>query len=515
MEIKHEHSSPVAAPPSLMKRARSPFDDTKRSDEKRQRTDDDIPTSDPEPNASEVRVEPSQQLLPAPDLQPSESIQSTKEVQPLVKSHTGTDPEPASDQEPLLSLKSAEGCQAVLETIPAAEPQQAAETQPEDDLHPASELGPAPRPQSVPELPLAADTNQKSEVDQVPVLEEDHAADIAALLAAHEADQMPDVAHSMADLDEITRMIQAAQEAALGTDHVPEDHPMPDFHADLGGTQLDHEHDLELGRLMASITSGLEHSVHGHDQENLHHDINNDTLPTPDVSPAAPVAAKRPTIWSNRAQYTRQTHILPTLGKVAVDILVSLSDQLLEETITAINDPDNGIGQEYGLLRSFFDTMRKQFSEDFPLLYPDQLAITSPEDREIIRIANLATSCASMFGANELGWPDLNASFLSTFVADGIEMASEEANLYLGLKTQMFLTLLESEQPKSKSQILEELFISGQEDALKRHHPGLPLASSETTFLADAEARKAMLLKESLDAASIRKYLGWQVDACN
>lgn len=506
MEIKHEASSPVIAPSptvtpvSPLKRARSPLDDIGRNEEKRQKTDGEGLIPDTSSSVKpEAGSEASRDLRPAPDLQ--RTPQAT-----LIQNPPETaDPTPPSERQAIPESQPAPEPQPVSEPQPAPESQPLSESQPASETHPVPEPRPEPETQAVDAMQSAPGSNSAPENDSAPNAVEDSAADIAALIAAHEAEQMPDIAHSMADLDEITKMIQAAQEAALGTEHMSEDHTMPDFHTEMNGTHLDHEHDLDLGRLMASITSSLEHGGDDHDNGNLNHEIGPEVVPTPELISSAPTAAKKTTIWSNRAQYTRQTHILPTLGKVAVDILVSLSDQLLEETITALNDPESPIGKEYGLLRSFFDTLRKQFSEDFPLLYPDQLDITSSEDREIIRIANLATSCASMFGANELGWPDLNASFLSTFVADGQQMADEEAKLYLGLKTQMFLTLLESEQPKSNAQILDELFLTGQKDALRKHHPDLPLAPSETAFLADAEARKAMLLEESLDSASIRK----------
>ncbi|KAF7530485.1 hypothetical protein G7054_g9548 [Neopestalotiopsis clavispora] len=394
MEIKPEPVSPEVAPPSPVKRARSPNEDAETSNEKRQKLDvvedQSLSKSDP---------------LPLPDL----GIEPTTEL----------DPTPVADAEPMTDID-------------------------------------------------------------------------------------PD---NVADMDEITKMIQAAQEAALA-DQVAQDHPASDFHNEVNGIGGDEDHthhDLDLNSIMASITNSLDA---GGDLDTngdlLNHDSTNDPLALPDLSASLQATPKKTTIWSNRAQYTRQTYILPTLGKVAVDILIALSEQPLEDTITALNDPDNStVGKEYVLLRSFFDSLRKQLSEDFPLLYPDQLDISSPEDREIIRIANLATSCASMFGANELGWPDLNTSFLSTFVAGGQQMATEEADLYLGLKTQMFLTLLESEQSKPRNQILEELFVTGQEDSLKKHHPDLPLAQSETKFLTDAEVRKAMLLNESHDQSSI------------
>jgi protein TBF1 len=155
------------------------------------------------------------------------------------------------------------------------------------------------------------------------------------------------------------------------------------------------------------------------------------------------------------------------------------------------------------MLKTAFDIQRKQLSDINPLLYPEHLNVTNGT-REVIRVVNLATACASVFGTNELGLEELNEHFLRIFVPENQEIPRDVAELYMGLKTQMFLAILESEQGKAKDQLLDDLFVTRLERALQEHHPNLPLTAAEHEFIANARARKAMLQNESTDNDSIR-----------
>lgn len=119
---------------------------------------------------------------------------------------------------------------------------------------------------------------------------------------------------------------------------------------------------------------------------------------------------------------------------------------------------------------------------------------------------NLATTCASVFGTNELGLEEVNDHFLRIFVPENHEIPRDAAELYMGLKTQIFLAVLESEQEKARDQFLDDLFVTRLESSLQEHHPSLPLTATEYEFIANAKARKAMLLNESTDMDSIRMF---------
>ncbi|KAI1855782.1 hypothetical protein JX265_012227 [Neoarthrinium moseri] len=321
--------------------------------------------------------------------------------------------------------------------------------------------------------------------------------DAGILENQHETDS------GIADMNEIVKMIEMAQQSAAKPE-AHEDHPMPDIQD--GNHHTSHDildHGIDINSIMASINNSLESGHEGTHDSEMHHDLLDHALSGADLSLSSQMTPKK-TIWTNPVRYTRQTHLLPTLGRVAVDILKTLSENSLEDTIGTLGEPESQVAKEYVSLRGFFDVVKKQFSADFLLLSADQLDITSPEDRDILRIANLATTCVSMFGANELTFPDLERIFVSTFIPYGQQMSAQVAELYLGLKTQMFLTLLEEEQTKPRDQVLEELFVTNQKSALENHHPDLPLSQAEIDFLANAEERKTMLFNESGDAASIQ-----------
>lgn len=314
--------------------------------------------------------------------------------------------------------------------------------------------------------------------------------------------------HADTDLDELARMIQNAESSAHDPLHLDENM------LDMGSASLDanfegvlhglHEsedpngmHDSEHSKMVDSILASLsQHDAADYISAGSQHPTDPDG--SHDIAMSEMLGKKR-SLWSNHEHYTRQAQILPTLGRVAVDILRALSEQSLEDTIATLNtESESPIWKEYLELKAFFDTLRKMFSDDFPLLFPDQLeGINTPEEHEMIRVANLATMCASMFGLNELGWPDLNNNFLQNFLAKSCPMTAAVSDLYLVFKTQMFFGLAESNPEASREELLEELFVTGVKDTLQQRHPDLPLTAVETQFLAKSEQRKTMLLEGS------------------
>ncbi|RYP78964.1 hypothetical protein DL769_003094 [Monosporascus sp. CRB-8-3] len=212
------------------------------------------------------------------------------------------------------------------------------------------------------------------------------------------------------------------------------------------------------------------------------------------------------TIWSNPAHYTRRKHIIPALGNLAVDILIAWSEQSLEDTMAVLgvgNDPDSEVAKEYTVLKSTFDAQRRLLSDDHPLLDAQKFNLAR-QGREVIRIVNLATLCASVFSTNEICWEELNEQFLKVFVAEDQALPQDAAELFLSLKTQIYLATLESEQQKPKDEVLEGLFTTELRERLQAHHPNIPLNETETRFIANAAARKAMLLNESNDPNNIQ-----------
>jgi hypothetical protein len=91
-------------------------------------------------------------------------------------------------------------------------------------------------------------------------------------------------------------------------------------------------------------------------------------------------------------------------------------------------------------------------------------------------------------------------------VPDGGELLKEPGELYLNLKTQMFLSAVsQEEQERTKEETLDDLFPASLGDTLRARHPGTDLTPSEVEFVNAANARKEYLQNDSTDADSICK----------
>lgn len=160
-----------------------------------------------------------------------------------------------------------------------------------------------------------------------------------------------------------------------------------------------------------------------------------------------------------------------------------------------ITQPDSKEAENYELLKTLFDYTKKVYARH-PFLDPFKLGFWDPADIEIIRKANLATFVSSVFGSQEVGFYYLNEHFLDVFVADGSRLLKTQAQLFLDLKTQAYISALTSGQC-SRTTILEDLFPADLEERLLSRRPGAKqLAPSEVDFLQRARNRCKSLLEE-------------------
>ncbi|KAI0181606.1 telomere repeat binding factor-domain-containing protein [Hypoxylon sp. FL1284] len=306
------------------------------------------------------------------------------------------------------------------------------------------------------------------------------------------------------DMDEIARLVQQAEASVM-----QQFQSEPNRTDSLPADDFDHFHDPHPD-ISHELSHDVSHDVPHDISNNVSHDVSHELpaiAPTIEPQPPTPVDDVEPrpeSLWSNPRDFTRRKHIIPALGSLAIDIITAWSEQSLEDTIATLSgDSDSDIAKEYAQLKIAFDAQRKLLSEAHPLLTPKQFNFTS-ETREVLRVINLATVCASVFGFNELGLGEINDHFLDIFVPENQEVPRDVADLYLGLKTQIFLAVLEGDQEKARDQMLDDLFITRLEPGLQEHHPSLPLTAVEHEFVASAKARKAMLWNESIDVDSIQ-----------
>ncbi|KAI1266311.1 hypothetical protein F5Y18DRAFT_416638 [Xylariaceae sp. FL1019] len=320
------------------------------------------------------------------------------------------------------------------------------------------------------------------------------------------------------DLDEIARMVQAASENAMRNFHSPpepelevekhpqpqpqprpqsqpEPQPQPEYKPDDYKPEPVPEHRAQVPThgldIMEHVESSIENPLDGMFDE-------------VDSPPKDSDESRPDTLWSNHRDYTRRKHVIPALGALAVDILIALSEQTLEDTLQKLCDQKTDIAEEYEVLRKFFDLHRKQLLNGKDgFLNADELGCQD-ETREVIRIANLAAACSTIFSANDITLEEVNNHFLEIFLPEGGELTYDTAELYLGLKTQLFLAVLEGDMERSKDDFLQELFVTGVEESLRAQHPNTPLNTTETDFLANTKTRKLMLLAASQPADNIQ-----------
>ncbi|KAI0502927.1 hypothetical protein F5B22DRAFT_631220 [Xylaria bambusicola] len=294
------------------------------------------------------------------------------------------------------------------------------------------------------------------------------------------------------DLDEIARMVQAVQASV-----------MKEF---LSAPEPVLEHKTEPEPELVSHVAQPDEVFETTEHEQLSIESVLEAALNQERSPSGDMEPRPDTLWNNPRDYTRRKHIIPALGALAVDILIALSEQTLEDTVaTFTSDLDSDITKEYGVLRAAFEIQRRQLlqpQDTSPFLDARKLRIKD-HTREVIRIANLASTCASIFGTNEITLEEVNNHFLRIFVPTGRSLSDDAAELYLGLKTQLFIAILDGDLDKSKEQLLQDLFVTDVESSLRAHHPNLPLSTTELDFIANSKARKGMLSNASAAANSI------------
>ena len=174
------------------------------------------------------------------------------------------------------------------------------------------------------------------------------------------------------------------------------------------------------------------------------------------------------------------------------------------EILTLATKFDTDPGQAYATLKSLFDHTKKVYSAQEPFLNPFELGLVETSQIDIIRKANMATFVSSVFGSQDVGFYHLNENFLDTFVTDGNRLLKSQAQLFLELKTQAYISAVQNTN-RSTEEILEDLFPQNFEELLLKRRPGAKqLAPSETEFVQRARNRRRVLLEEAANLEAIK-----------
>jgi len=202
---------------------------------------------------------------------------------------------------------------------------------------------------------------------------------------------------------------------------------------------------------------------------------------------------------SSNSTYVMRSMSLPVLGNVAVQLLVRFSQQSRSDTDLLLSDSESEFRQAYTILRDMFGLARKVFS-DSPLLFPDELDISDSEDRETIRMSNLAATALSIFGVNDVTLNDIHESFFSIFVQEEGEYKEPLTTLLISLKTRLFINSL-GEQTDSQhvSELLDRLFAVDMEQTLKQRSGDMALNSDEERLVGQIAERREFLARSAAD----------------
>ena len=151
-----------------------------------------------------------------------------------------------------------------------------------------------------------------------------------------------------------------------------------------------------------------------------------------------------------------------------------------------------------------------------PFLLPRELGLTERNHIETIRKANLATFVSSVFGGQDVGFFHLNEYFLDTFVGDGGRLLKTQAQLFLDLKTQAFISARSYSQ-RSKEELMSDIFPADMEERLLAWKGASTsgsklLAPSESEFLQRAQHRSQALMRDPQyqDVDSLSRRYVWE-----
>lgn len=190
---------------------------------------------------------------------------------------------------------------------------------------------------------------------------------------------------------------------------------------------------------------------------------------------------------------------LPLLGNLAVQLLLRLAQQSRLETQILLADHESEFWKDYNSLTSMFLPARKIFSGS-ALIFPDDLDILiDSDDRETIRMSNLASIAASLFGSYDVSFTDIHRSFFSIFIPEDGDYDGSLTDLLVDLKTRVFLDgLSETEEPPHVTALLDEIFPADYDKTLltlRDREGGVSLNLAEQLLGTRMRERRELFLK--------------------
>lgn len=162
-----------------------------------------------------------------------------------------------------------------------------------------------------------------------------------------------------------------------------------------------------------------------------------------------------------------------------------------EKTIEMITNPHSDRAKVYKAIRGLFNLTKKLYGNS-PFLSASEAGLQEADCRKIFRLTNLATFVASVFGAQDVGFCELNDHFLDAFGSEDEHLTTEIGRIFLDFKTQVFISAMSTRHAGMIAQAtLDHLFPECSPDRV--HAAGGYVLLTED-FLRASRARKGYLM---------------------
>lgn len=231
-------------------------------------------------------------------------------------------------------------------------------------------------------------------------------------------------------------------------------------------------------------------------------------------------------INDNKAILNARGRSILLLDSLALQVLETLSCSHYQETLSTVMQPESERGMIYRILLDAFEDIKRVYmkwetnsSRISPQVKPDEsrpfLSYNIPgveptrDNLTTIQRVNVATFVAALFGSIEIGFWELDEWFIRVFVPESGRLLKQQANIYLDLKTQAYISAVESSDDKEvHKKALDHLFPTDLESKLlflfgDRIH----LAPQEKDFVAKCLRRRDNIQSE--EPADLSKKYHW------
>ncbi|KAL1889538.1 TTAGGG repeat binding factor [Ceratocystis pirilliformis] len=186
----------------------------------------------------------------------------------------------------------------------------------------------------------------------------------------------------------------------------------------------------------------------------------------------------------------RRAMSTPLLANSAIQIIMILSEQPFSSTIAQLRNDQSEARREFLNISMVFEQSFKLYTHGdvTRIMTCDDIGFYNTSAKQTVRLANLACTCPGVFAKQ--GLQLMFDKFFELFLPDQAELTADIADLYLGLRTQMFLEDISIENFHT---LLDSMFEF--EPVLQSRRDDCELTQTENDLIAAAHARKAAVIQ--------------------